>query len=61
MCSTYTHEQTALQRQIESTDHRIDALVYELYGLTEEANLPSGQVMRKSRKRAGGNSGNDDA
>ena len=30
------HEQTALQRQIEATDHQIDALVYELYGLTEE-------------------------
>jgi hypothetical protein len=25
-----------LQRQIESTDAQIDALVYELYGLTEE-------------------------
>jgi len=30
------HEQTAFQRQIEATDHQIDALVYELYGLTEE-------------------------
>ncbi len=30
------HEQTALQRQIEATDQQIDALVYELYGLTEE-------------------------
>jgi len=30
------HEQTALQRQIEATDNQIDALVYELYGLTEE-------------------------
>ena len=30
------HEQTALQRQIEATNHQIDALVYELYGLTEE-------------------------
>jgi hypothetical protein len=30
------HEQTALQRQIEATDREIDALVYELYGLTEE-------------------------
>jgi len=29
-------EQTALQRQIEATDEQIDALVYELYGLTEE-------------------------
>ena len=30
------HEKTALQRQIEATDEQIDALVYELYGLTEE-------------------------
>lgn len=30
------HEQTALKRQIASTDHRIDQLVYELYGLTKE-------------------------
>ncbi len=30
------HEKTALQRQIDATDLQIDALVYELYGLTEE-------------------------
>jgi type I restriction-modification system DNA methylase subunit len=30
------HEQKLLQRQIEATDGQIDALVYELYGLTEE-------------------------
>ena len=30
------HEQTALERQIEATDRQIDALVYELYGLTNE-------------------------
>jgi hypothetical protein len=30
------HEQTSLQRQIEATDARIDRLVYELYGLSEE-------------------------
>jgi len=29
-------DQTRLQRQIEATDHQIDALVYELYRLTEE-------------------------
>jgi hypothetical protein len=29
-------EKTLLQRQIEATDAQIDALVYELYGLTEE-------------------------
>ena len=30
------HERQLLQRQIDSTDGEIDALVYELYGLTEE-------------------------
>jgi len=30
------HEKTALGRQIEATDGQIDALVYELYGLTGE-------------------------
>ncbi|HOO54535.1 MAG TPA: hypothetical protein PLY09_01215 [Methanothrix sp.] len=30
------HEKTLLQRQIEATDRQIDALVYVLYGLTEE-------------------------
>jgi type I restriction-modification system DNA methylase subunit len=30
------HEQDQLQREIEATDKQIDALVYELYGLTEE-------------------------
>jgi hypothetical protein len=30
------HEKTLLERQIEATDTHIDALVYELYGLTEE-------------------------
>ena len=30
------HEKTALQRQIDATDHQIDQLVYELYGLTDE-------------------------
>jgi type II restriction/modification system DNA methylase subunit YeeA len=29
-------EKTVIQRQIDSTDRRIDELVYELYGLTEE-------------------------
>ncbi len=28
-------EKEMLQRDIESTDHEIDALVYRLYGLTE--------------------------
>ena len=30
------HEKTLLSRQIEATDGQIDALVYELYGLTDE-------------------------
>jgi hypothetical protein len=30
------HDKTTLQRQIDATDHQIDQLVYELYGLTEE-------------------------
>jgi hypothetical protein len=30
------HVKTLLQRQIEATDRQIDALVYELYELTEE-------------------------
>ena len=34
--TTTPHEKIALQRQIEATDGQIDALVYELYGLTEE-------------------------
>jgi hypothetical protein len=29
-------QKTRLQREIEATDHQIDQLVYELYGLTEE-------------------------
>jgi len=31
-------DKTALQRQIDATDRRIDALVYELYDLTKEEN-----------------------
>ena len=31
-----SHEKTALQRQIDATDHQIDQLVYELYGLDDE-------------------------
>jgi hypothetical protein len=30
------HEQESIQRQIAATDKQIDALVYELYGLTEK-------------------------
>ena len=30
------HEKTLLSQQIEATDGQIDALVYELYGLSEE-------------------------
>lgn len=31
-----SHEKTILQRQIETTDHQIDRLVYELYDITED-------------------------
>jgi len=31
-----THDKTLIQRQMDATDKRIDALVYELYGLTDE-------------------------
>ncbi len=30
------HDKTSFQRQIDATDHQIDRLVYELYGLTDE-------------------------
>jgi hypothetical protein len=30
------HEQASLRAQIDATDAQIDAIVYELYGLTEE-------------------------
>ena len=30
------HVKTVLRRQIEATDRQIDALVYELYGLTDD-------------------------
>jgi len=30
------HEETLIRRRIEATDRKIDALVYELYGLTPE-------------------------
>jgi hypothetical protein len=33
---SYTgHEKTLIERQIAATDHEIDQLVYELYGLTD--------------------------
>ena len=31
-----SHEKTAIQRQIDATDRRIDRLAYKLYDLTEE-------------------------
>ncbi|PKG31052.1 TaqI-like C-terminal specificity domain-containing protein, partial [Methanoregula sp.] len=39
------HDKTLLQRQIEATDGAIDALVYELYGLTaEEIKIVEGRL-----------------
>ena len=29
------HEKTVIQRQIDATDRKIDALVYQMYGLTD--------------------------
>jgi hypothetical protein len=40
------HERTMLKRQIEATDRQIDALVYELYGLTEEEDPNCGRCIR---------------
>jgi type I restriction-modification system DNA methylase subunit len=41
-------ERTILQRQIDSTDHRIDELVYELYGLTDkEIRIVEGAIEGK--------------
>jgi hypothetical protein len=38
------NDKTFLQRQIEATDRQIDALVYELYGLTQaEIDLVEGR------------------
>ena len=34
--ATIPADKELYQRQIEATDRQIDALVYELYGLTEE-------------------------
>ena len=34
--ATIPADEELYQRQIEATDRQIDALVYELYGLTEE-------------------------
>ncbi len=34
--ATVPADRALYQRQIEATDRQIDALVYELYGLTEE-------------------------
>jgi hypothetical protein len=42
------HERTNIQRQIDATDKQIDALVYELYGLTEEEiRIIEGDVLTK--------------
>jgi hypothetical protein len=46
-------DQTALQRRIEATDRQIDALVYELYRLTEEEIGIVEDGMRSSRRLQG--------
>jgi len=41
-------EKESLQREIESTDGRIDRLVYELYGLSpDEINIVEGKESKK--------------
>jgi len=40
------HEQESLHRQIAATDKAIDALVYELYGLTEDEVRVVEEVLR---------------
>ena len=49
------HEQESIQRTIAATDKAIDALVYELYGVTEEkiaaAQGGEPEVNRTSRSR----------
>ncbi|MCI0638011.1 MAG: hypothetical protein L0Y72_15335 [Gemmataceae bacterium] len=43
------HERQALERQIEATDHEIDQLVYELYGLTAaEIRIVEGEAPANS-------------
>ena len=45
------HEQESLKRTMEATDKQIDALVYELYGLTKDEILV---VEGDRRVRQGG-------
>jgi hypothetical protein len=32
------HDRAVIQRQIDATDHQIDQLVYQLYGLSDQEN-----------------------
>jgi hypothetical protein len=41
-------KETTLQRQIEATDRQIDALVYELYGPTEDARVVATDSLHRS-------------
>ncbi len=43
-----SHDKTAIQRQIDTTDQQIDRLVYELYGLTEEEIKIVDETMTKN-------------
>ena len=48
--ATIPAEKKLYQRQIEATDQEIDALVYELYGLTEdEIAIVEGRVDKAGR------------
>jgi hypothetical protein len=46
------HEQESIQRQIAVTDKAIGALVYELYGLTEDEGQKHGKCPPQPHRRA---------
>jgi len=46
----FESDKTAIQRQIDATDHQIDRLVYTLYSLTEKEI----QIIEKSIKEKRG-------
>jgi hypothetical protein len=50
-------DKESYQRQTEATDQRIEALVYELYGLTEEEIAVVGGGPRMTRKETKGAKG----
>ena len=57
------HEQESIQRQIIANDKQIDALVYELYGLTEgEMRIVDGEPAQMTTEAWGASrTANDEA